>query len=592
MSTSITSAPSFSSLLPPGWPAMSVTEAHARLTAPGERFEMQEAIVRGVKVRTWKHQPPTLRELFLIGRGFKDREFIVYENDRITYDAFARAVLKLAEELRAQEVRKGDRVAIIMRNFPEWPVAFFAAAICGAVATPLNAWWTGAELEYALKNSGATIAIVDGERYQRIAEHLPNCPDLARVYVTREPDEISHPMVKHLEDVIGAPNGWANLPESPLPNISLEPEDDATIFYTSGTTGKPKGALGTHRNILTNIGTTALVNARVLLRRGEPAPPPSPNDPQKIGLLVVPLFHVTGCSATMIPAIYHGHKLVLMRKWDAEKAMELIARERCTSAGGVPTIAWQLLEHPARSKYDLSSLDTLSYGGAPSAPELVRRIKEVFPQAKAGNGWGMTETSAAFCGNQGEDYVNRPDSCGPASPVAEIKIMSLDGSRELAVGEVGELWAKGPQIIKGYWNNPEATAQTIVDGWVKTGDLARMDAEGFCYIVDRAKDILIRGGENIYCIQVENALYEHPAVMDAAVVGIPHRILGEEPGAVVYLKPGAQATEEELRAFLSGKLAAFEVPVKVKFWTEPLPRNPAGKILKKDLKAVFVEQKK
>jgi len=260
------------------------------------------------------------------------------------------------------------------------------------------------------------------------------------------------------------------------------------------------------------------VNARVLLRRGEPAPPPHPDDPPKIGLLVVPFFHVTGCSATLIPATFFGHKLVLMRKWDAEKALQLIERERCTSAGGVPAIAWQLIEHPARSKYDLSSLDTVSYGGAPSAPELVRRIKEAFPQVKVGNGWGMTETSAAFCGNQGEDYVNRPDSCGPASPVAEIRIMSLDGSHELPIGEVGELWAKGPQIIKGYWNNPEATANTFVAGWVKTGDLARVDAEGFCFIVDRAKDILIRGGENIYCIQVESVLYEHPAVMDAAIV--------------------------------------------------------------------------
>jgi len=549
---------------------------------------MEEVVVNGVKVRTWKHQPPTLRDLFLIARDFKDREFLVYENERISYGAFALATLKLAEELQLQGIRKGDRVAIVMRNFPEWPVAFFAAAICGAIATPLNAWWTGPELEYALKDSGAAVAIVDGERYQRIAAHFANCPDLARIYVTREAVEISHPMIGHLEELIGAPKEWSKLGDRPLPVVALEPEDNATIFYTSGTTGKPKGALGTQRNILTNIGTTSLVNARVLLRRGEPAPPPQPNDPQKIGLLVVPLFHVTGCEATLIPAIFFGHKLVMMHKWDAEKAMQLIQHERCTSAGGVPTIAWQLIEHPARAKYDLSSLDTVSYGGAPSAPELVRRIKEVFPQVKAGNGWGMTETSAAFCGNQGEDYVNRPASCGPASPVAELKIMSLDGARELPVGEVGELWAKGPQIIKGYWNNPQATAQTFVDGWVRTGDLARVDSEGFCFIVDRVKDILIRGGENIYCIQVESVLYEHPAVMDAAIVGIPHRTLGEEPGAVVHLKPGMQATEEELRAFVAAKLAAFEVPVKVKFWPEPLPRNPAGKILKKDLKAVFV----
>jgi len=575
--------------LPSGWPAIGLAAAHAQLTAPGERFEMEAVTVGGVQMRTWKNQPPSLRDLFLIARGFNNREFLVYEDDRITYAAFALAVLKLAEELQLQGIRKGDRIAIVMRNFPEWPVAFFAAAICGAVATPLNAWWTGEELEYAFRDSGATIAIVDGERYSRISGHLENCPDLVRVYVVRAADEVSHHLIRHLEDLIGPPGSWAKLSDRPLPNVVLEPEDDATIFYTSGTTGKPKGALGTQRNILTNIATISLVNARVLLRRGEPAPPPHPDDPPKIGLLVVPFFHVTGCSATLIPATFFGHKLVLMRKWDAEKALQLIERERCTSAGGVPAIAWQLIEHPARSKYDLSSLDTVSYGGAPSAPELVRRIKEAFPQVKVGNGWGMTETSAAFCGNQGEDYVNRPDSCGPASPVAEIRIMSLDGSHELPIGEVGELWAKGPQIIKGYWNNPEATANTFVAGWVKTGDLARVDAEGFCFIVDRAKDILIRGGENIYCIQVESVLYEHPAVMDAAIVGIAHRTLGEEPGAVVYLKPGMQATEEELRTFVATKLAAFEVPVKVKFWPEPLPRNPAGKILKKELKPVFVE---
>jgi long-chain acyl-CoA synthetase len=337
------------------------------------------------------------------------------------------------------------------------------------------------------------------------------------------------------------------------------------------------------------VGTGVFVQARVLMRRGESVPVQTPSDPQKIGLLVVPFFHVTGCSASLIPTIALGNKQILMHKWDAEKALQLIERERVTSAGGVPTIAWQLIEHPARHKYDLSSLETVSYGGAPSAPELVRRIKEAFPQAKPGNGWGMTETSASFCGNMAEDYERKPDSCGPAAPVSQIKIMSVDGAHEMPVGEVGELWAKGPQVIKGYWNMPEATASTFIDGWVRTGDLARVDDEGFCFIVDRAKDILIRGGENIYCIQVENVLYEHPAVMDAALVGIAHRTLGEEPGAVVHLKPGMSATEEELRAFVTARLAAFQVPVQVKFWPEPLPRNPAGKILKKDLKAVFAQ---
>jgi long-chain acyl-CoA synthetase len=253
----------------------------------------------------------------------------------------------------------------------------------------------------------------------------------------------------------------------------------------------------------------------------------------------------------------------------------------------VPTIAWQLIEHPLRSNYDLSSLESVAYGGAPSAPELVRKIKETFPKSQPGNGWGMTETSATATTHGAEDYEHRPDSCGPAVPVTDLKIMSVEGDRELPVGEVGELWCKGPQVVKGYWNKPEATAQTFHDGWVRTGDLARLDEEGFCYIIDRAKDMLIRGGENIYCIEVENVLYDHPAVMDAALVGIPHRTLGEEPGAVVTLKPGAHATEEELRAFVAERLAAFKVPVKVIFWPETLPRNANGKIVKAELRKLF-----
>ena len=548
---------------------------------------MEERTIRGVRVRVWKNAPPTLRDVFLNTHAFKDRTALVYEDERVTYDAFGRAVVALAHEFRARGVKKGDRVALIMRNLPEWPVVFFAASICGAIITPLNAWWKGAELEYALVDSGTKIAVVDGERWQRIAEHLDACPALERVYVSRAPGELGDPRLAHLEDVIGVPNDWQKLPESEaLPEIELDPEDDATIFYTSGTTGKPKGALGTHRSIVTNIMTSGFAAARAFVRRGEPVPPPDPNV-QRVALLVVPMFHVTGCNASLVPHMNAGGKIVLMHKWDVERAMQLIEREKVMATGGVPTIAWQLVEHPAREKYDLSSLITLGYGGAPSAPELVKRIKEVFPQSAPGNGWGMTETSATFTSNNSEDYQNRPASCGPPAPVGELKIMSLDGTRELPVGEVGELWAKGPQIVKGYWGNPQATAQTFVDGWVRTGDLARVDEEGFCYIIDRAKDMLIRGGENIYCVEVENALYEHPAVIDAALIGIPHRTLGEEPAAVVHLKPGSEATEDELRAFVAERLAAFKVPVKIRFMDQTLPRNPQGKILKTELKPLF-----
>jgi len=574
----------------PSWPAMSVQQAYAMLTAPGSPLEMEEVVIRGVPMRVWKNAPPTLRDVLLASRAHGEKIFLVHEDERISFEAFHRAVAAFAKSLAEKGVKKRDRVAIVMRNLPEWAVAFYAGMVLGAIVTPLNAWWTGGELEYGLTDSGAKIAIVDAERFDRLAEHFPNCPELEHVFVSRTVDEVAHPYVTRLEDAIGAPSSWASLPDAALPDVELVPEDDATIFYTSGTTGKPKGALASHRNINTNIMAAACGGARAFLRRGEQPPEPDPDAPQKGSLLSVPFFHATGCFAVLNPTLFGGAKLAMIRKWDPEVAMQIIEREKLTGAGGVPTIAWQLLEHPARAKYDLSSLESVSYGGAPSAPELVRKIRETWPKSQAGNGWGMTETSATVTSNSAEDYENRPDSCGTALPVGELKIMTVEEPlRELGVNEVGELWAKSPANVRGYWNKPEATAQTFVDGWVRTGDLARIDEEGFCFIIDRAKDMLIRGGENIYCIEVENVLYDHPAVMDAALVGIPHKTLGEVPGAVVTLKPESHATEQELRAFVADRLAAFKVPVKVEFWHETLPRNANGKILKNELKKLFEE---
>jgi long-chain acyl-CoA synthetase len=580
-------------VLPPGWPAMSIEQAHALLTQPGSPLETEELEIRAIKTKVWKNTPPSLRAIVEASRPHSEKIFLVYEDERVSYEAFYRAVSKLAHAMAEQGVTKGDRVAVIMRNLPEWVVAFYAAAALGAVVTPLNAWWTGPELEYGLTDSGTKLVVMDAERYERLTEHLPNCPDLVRVYVSRHhgDEEFAHPLVAKLEDVIGSPNDWKDLPDQVLPSVEVGPEDDATIFYTSGTTGKPKGALATQRAINTCVLTGAAASARSFLRRGEAPPAPDPNAPQRSSLISVPFFHVTGCMAVLNPSTFGGAKLVMMYKWDVIRAFELIEREKIQSAGGVPTIAWQLIEHPARKNYDLSSLESVAYGGAPSAPELVRRLRETFPNSQPGQGWGMTETCATVTSNGAEDYVNRPDSCGPAAAVAKLQIRDpVDGKTVLPAGEVGELWSFGPMNCKLYWNKPEATAQTFVDGWVRTGDLARLDEEGFCYIIDRAKDMLIRGGENIYCVEVENVLYDHPAVMDAAVVGKPHRTLGEEPVAVVTLKPGAEATEQELRAHLAERLAAFKVPVEIRFWRETLPRNPNGKILKNELKKLFLEE--
>ncbi|MGQ7830823.1 class I adenylate-forming enzyme family protein [Altererythrobacter sp. Z27] len=560
---------------------MSLDEIEATLCAPGQRFEMETVEIRGVPTRVWKHAPASLRVLAVHARSHGQRLMTIYDDERISYDAWYRAMATLAAELQRRGVAKGDRVALAMRNLPEWPVAFFAATTIGAICVPLNAWWTGPELAYGLANSGATMLICDAERWDRIAPHRSECPDLRTVLVSRA--DALEGGAERLEGIIGTPHEWAGLPEATIPDVELSPDDPATIFYTSGTTGHPKGALGSHRNLTTNIFSTAYAAARSVMRRGEELPAPAP----KVGLTVIPLFHVTACSAGLMGQLFAGHTIIYMHRWDAVKAFEIIERERVNLAGGVPTIAWQMIEHPDRAKYDLSSLESISYGGAPAAPELVREIYEIFG-AMPGNGWGMTETMATVTSHAGEDYLNRPESCGPPVPVSDLKITDDKGDT-LPTGAVGELWARGPQIVVGYWNRPEASAETFVDGWVRTGDLARLDEEGFCYIVDRAKDMVIRGGENIYSSEVENVLYDHPAVTDAALIGIPHKTLGEEPAAVVHLAPGMSASERELQDWVADRLAKFKVPVKIVFLSETLPRNANGKILKKDLGALFAD---
>ena len=565
---------------PPGWPALSLQQCQEKLTAPGERFEMETIPIRGVPTRVWKNAPPNLRALAMLGAMHGERTFTVYEDERVTYSAWFRAVVRLAGEFQARGIGKGDRVALAMRNLPEWPVVFFAATSIGAICVPLNAWWTGDELAYGLADSGTRLLVCDEERWDRVSPHRGECPELETVFVSRA-DAIPDG-AERLEDIIGKPAEYASLDQGTLPDVEISPDDDATIFYTSGTTGKPKGALGTHRNLCTNILSSGYSGAISVLRRGEAMPDPTP----RIGLTVIPLFHVTACSANLMLTIVTGSTLIFMYRWDPVEAFKIIEREKVTVTGGVPTIAWQLLEHPERKNYDLSSLETVAYGGAPAAPELVRKIREVFG-ALPGNGWGMTETMATVTSHSSEDYLNRPASCGPPVAVADLRIMSEDGTRELPVGEVGELWARGPMVVKGYWNKPEATAETFVDGWVRTGDLAYLDEEGWCFIADRAKDMIIRGGENIYSTEVENVLYDHPAVTDAALIGLPHKQLGEEPAAVVHLAPGMDADEAELQAWVAERLARFKVPVRVVFSTDVLPRNANGKILKKDLATLF-----
>jgi len=525
-------------------------------------------------MRVWKHAPATAAEAFSRARAFGTREFLVNGQERVSYDAFVRATLNLARLLAESGVKKGDRVALAMRNLPEWPVVFMAALLAGAIAVPLNAWWTGSELAFALRDCGARVLFADGERLVRL-EDLPL--PVEKVFVTRATEPTAN--FTRLEDVIGAPAAWCGLPECPMPGISLAPEDDATIFYTSGTTGAPKGALGTHRALTTNTFAMSFSSARNAMRRGEaPIAPPV----QRVTLLAVPFFHVIGSLSVLLPSMATGGKLVLMRKFDAREASALIERERVTVTGGVPAVALSLLD--GAESADLSSLELLTFGGAPSPVSLPARIFNELG-AWPGHGWGMTESSATCTSHSGPDYLHRPASCGPALPVCRLKIM--DGDKELPPGLAGELWAFGPNIVKGYWKRPAETATAFENGWLRTGDLAVLDEEGFLTILDRQQDLLIRGGENIYCVEVENVLTQHPAVADAALIGLPHPVLGEVPAALVEARPGAQVSESELQDFVREHLAAFKVPVRIQVSEAALPRNEGGKLMKQDLRKVF-----
>jgi len=562
----------------------SIAEVHARLTAPGQPFEIDTTEIRGVPTRVWKHAAASLPGLLDRSRGFGDLDFLVYEGEHWSFERHFRAAAQVAAALHDRYgVRPGDRVAVAMRNLPEWSVAFWGAAAAGAVVVPLNAWWTGPELAYGLRDSGTTVVVVDGPRLERLEPELAGLPDL-HVVLARDPGPGPDGTASRFEELLeGHPD------DLELPPVDLGPEDEATIFYTSGTTGPPKGVLGTHRNICTNLMSLGFVTVRGALRSQRAGADGSSPSARNVYLLSVPFFHATGCHSVLVANLAAGNQLVLMRRWDAGRALELIEQERVTTFGGVPAMVWQVLEHPDFERRDLSSLRTVAYGGAPAAPELVRAIEQRFPGRTPSNGYGLTETSSVTTMNAGADYLAHPDSVGVPVPVCDIQVVDEQG-RPLPVGGVGELWIRGPNVVKGYWNKPEETAASFTDGWLHSGDLARIDEEGFVYIVDRAKDLVIRGGENISSVEVEAALFEHPAVTDAAVLGLPHPVLGEEVGAVVHTAPGTAVTEDELREHVAARLAAFKVPVRIWFSEEPLPRNPAGKILKRDLKQSLVDR--
>jgi long-chain acyl-CoA synthetase len=550
---------------------LSYEDAVAQLTGPGERFETHEITVEGVTYTAFKGAPSSLKELFDLTRLYGDTEFLVYEDERYTFaEVYARADGIAATLVERYGVAKGDRVAIAMRNYPEWIITYLGALSVGAVIVSMNAWWTPDEMDYGLEDSGTTVLVADEER---VGRSRAACARLGIATIgVRLPEGEVPEGVDRWEDVVEV--GAAR------PEVEVGPEDDATILYTSGTTGRPKGAVSTHRAVVQALMGFGCKSAIDSLRRPEEA---AGRTGPPVFILIVPLFHVTGNVPVMIGSLASGLKLVIMHKWDPGRALELIEREKVTNLVGVPTQSWDLLEHPDFDRFDTSTLASVGGGGAPAPPQLVGRVGSSFKAAKPNIGYGMTETNAYGPGNSGTDYEAHPTSTGRSTPILELEIRDPE-LRPVPTGERGEIWMKGPNLIRGYWNKPEATAETIVDGWLRTGDLGRIDEEGFVYIEDRAKDMILRGGENVYSAEVEAAIYEHPQVYEAAVFGLPHDRLGEEVAAAIVPRDGVDIDPDELRAFLAEHIAGFKVPTKIFFYAEALPRNPAGKILKRDLR--------
>lgn len=542
-------------------------------------FEITETDVLGVPTKVFAGTPPNIRALFALAAARTD-DFIVFESERWTMPQVLEMAGQIGHALVEEfGVEHGDRVAIAMRNYPEWIAAFAAITSIGAVVVPMNAWWVTEELVFAIEDSGSKVVIADDERLQRMVQAEPGEID-ATIIVARPSGELPDG-VRSLDDVLVA--------GTTMPEVAIDPDDDMTILYTSGTTGRPKGAVSTHRAVLSALLSFAARAAVGALVDGDDAAADDDDPTQTAFMLCVPLFHVTGLVPVMLGSFVSGAKLVMTYKWEPNRALELIEQEQVTNFVGVPTMSWDLLEAETFAERDTSSLKSVGGGGAPMPPELVKRIDDNFSRGRPGLGYGMTETNAYGPQNAGDDFIAHPTSTGRPVPIMDLKVTDLDGTT-LPTGETGEIWFRAPSLIRGYWNRPEATAETIVDGWLRSGDIGHLDDEGFVYVSDRAKDMILRGGENIYCAEVEAAIYEHPAVYEAAVYGIPDERLGEELACHVMVKDGESLSVGDLQQFVAERLAKFKVPTTVTIVTEQLPRNASGKILKRDLRDALIAE--
>ena len=558
-----------------------IDAATAAITAPGGQLAVGKAEIRGVEYPVFENAPQSLREylaFFLTANA--DKEFIVYQGERLTFGDVQKQSVRVAAMLQSRHgIAKGDRVAIAMRNYPEWATTFIGAIMLGAVVVPMNAWWKPEELAYGLRDSGTRLVFADEERVRRIRD-IPGL-NIAVVTVRTSHQVADQHGAQTLEDALAAS------PEAPWFLPPIYPEDDVTIMYTSGSTGTPKGTVSTHRAIVSgslNYLVQGLAMLQQAMSQGVALPA------QQVMLLNVPLFHITGLVPILLVSIAIGRKLIIMYRWDASEALRLIEKEKATYFVGVPTMSLELMQHPDRDKYDLSSLLDIAGGGAPRPAEHVSRLADAFPGKNPAIGYGLTETNGVGAGNLRESYRLKPDSTGRASkPMVELGIFD-DAMQRLGAEDVGEVCIRSSANARGYWNLPEASASAFTaDGWFKTGDLGRLDEDGYLFIVDRKKDIIIRGGENISCVEVEAAIYNHPAVAEASVFGLPDERMGELVGAVVYPKPGETLEIESLLEFVKRDLAAFKVPAKIWLSNEQLPRLGSAKIDKVALRKQYRE---
>jgi long-chain acyl-CoA synthetase len=548
-------------------------QALAQLTAPGQPFEIAEIEANGRRIRAFVNGPRNVREIFEATRS--DKTFLVYEDEILTYEDVWRHSCTLAHALVDEfGVKKGDRVALAMRNYPEWIIAYAAVTSVGGMLVAMNALWSPEEMAYGLSMCGSKLLIADQERLDRLAA-APNAPPVAIIGV------------RTTQPLPAEAKAWGDIVRPPLkdtmPAIDIAPDDDVQMLFTSGSTGNPKGAVSTHRNVISALLSWEL-DLHASWATGLLTPPPAdPPPPQTVMLLAIPLFHVTGLLACYMQSYRFQRRMILMYKWDVERGAEIIEREGVTHMTATPAITGDLVAFSRRTGRKFPTLVQIGGGGAARAPEQVRAIDAVFEKAYPGTGWGMTETNAIGVGIAAGDYLRKPESSGRCSAVLDIRVVDEAG-KVLPAGQRGELQIRGASVMQGYYKNPKANAESFVDGdWFRTGDVAVIDEEGFLYIVDRIKDLVIRGGENIGCGAVEAALQEHPAVEEACVYGVPDERLGEEVAATLYVS--GPVSESELRNFLSTRLAKFQIPRYFRFEAQPLPRGATGKILKKDLRA-------